>query len=294
MTSERPPQRPVSAVIVNWNTRDYLRECLQSLEQTAIGELLETIVVDNASGDGSADMVAREFPGVTLIRSSRNLFYAAGNNLGVAEASGEYLLILNPDTEALGDAVAQLRGFLDEHPEASAVAPRLVHPDGSAQSSVRLFPTPLNVLIEVTRLSRLAPRSRVLGAYRMGWWDQSEVREVDQPMTSCLLVRRSKWEALRGMDEGFPMFFNDVDLCYRLKQSGGSLYFLPTARVLHHVGASTRQVKREMIVASHRGLERFYRKHYLGRVPFWVYLIVVAVSRVACLARLVRLRLAAR
>jgi GT2 family glycosyltransferase len=280
-----PPGR-VSAVLVNWNTRGFLRECLASLERTARGELREIVVVDNGSRDGSADMVARCFPEVRLFRNPGNAGYAAGNNQGAAAATGEYLLLLNPDTRAVAEAVEVMRRFLDEHPAAGAVAPRLVHPDGRAQHSVRSFPTPLNVLVEFLGFSRLAPRSRVLGAYRMGWWDQAEAREVDQPMASCLMVRRSAWQALGGMDEGFPIFFNDVDFSFRLRQAGHATWFLPQARFVHHVGGSTRQVKREMIVASHRGLERFYRKHYRGRVPYCLYLLVLVVSRAACAGRL--------
>jgi len=271
---------------VNWNTREFLRECLASLAQTAATELREIIVVDNASRDGSAAMVARCFPQVTLFRNAGNTGYAAGNNQGAAAAAGEYLLLLNPDTRAVADAVAVMRRFLDAHPTAGAVALRLVHPDGRGQQSVRSFPTPLNVLVEFLGLSRLAPRSRVLGGYRMGWWDQADAREVDQPMASCLMVRRSAWQALGGMDEGFPIFFNDVDFSFRLRQAGYATWFLPQAQFIHHVGGSTRQVKREMIIASHRGLERFYRKHYRGRVPYCVYLLVLVVSRAACAGRL--------
>lgn len=284
----------VSAVVVNWNTKDYLRECLHSLQETAANELKEVIVVDNASSDGSAEMVAAEFPDAVLLRNDVNTAYAAANNQGAGAATGIYLLLLNPDTRLLDNAVTMLRRFLDAHPDAAAVAPRLVNPDGGVQQSVRTFPGPVQVLTEATGLRRLAPGSRVLGGYRMGWWDQTGIREVDQPMTSCLLIRRHAWNELGGMDESFPLFFNDVDLCFRLKLRGGRVYFLPGAQVVHHVGASTRQVRPEMITASHLGLERFYRKHYRGRVPSWLYLFVLSVNRLALLVRLGRERLTRR
>jgi N-acetylglucosaminyl-diphospho-decaprenol L-rhamnosyltransferase len=265
----------LSALIVNWNTRDLLRRCLLSLRETSRrlaeeGRTLETIVVDNASADGSAAMVAAEFPEVRLIANAENRNYAAGSNQALEVAQGDFLLLLNPDTELPAGAARALLRFLEERPAAAAVAPALVHPDGRVQISVRGFPAPAALVGELTGLGRLFPRSR-WGSYRPAHPDEGEPALVDQPMTSCLLLRRAALAAVGGFDEQFPLFFNDVDLCYRLRAAGWEIWYDPRVRVLHQGGASTRQVRPEAIRLSHRGLLDFYRKHYrahMGRLGY--------------------------
>ncbi|MBM3500566.1 MAG: glycosyltransferase family 2 protein, partial [Armatimonadetes bacterium] len=242
--------RLLSICIVNWNTRDYLRACLRSIRETIAHLDHETIVVDNASADGSAAMVAEEFPQVMLIANADNLKYAAGNNQALRAATGASKLLLNPDVVLKPGAVEELLAALDRHPKAGAVAPRLVHPDGSPQLSCRTFPDPPALAYEALGLARLFPHSRRFGAYRMSWWAHDDERRVDQPMASALLIRAAALEAVGLFDEDFPIFFNDVDLCRRLLDAGWEVWFTPRAEVIHHVGASTRQVRRAMIAES--------------------------------------------
>jgi GT2 family glycosyltransferase len=270
----------LSICILNWNTREYLRACLQSIRDTR-GELEpEVIVVDNASGDGSAEMVREEFPEVALTANTENLKYAQGNNQALRQATGTFKLLLNPDVVLQPGALAQLLGAMERHPRAGAVAPRLVHPDGSPQSSCRSFPDPAAVLYEALGLSKLFPRSRRLAAYRMGWWDHNDERTVDQPMASALMLRSAALEEIGLFDEAFPMFFNDVDLCRRLWDAGWEVWFTPAAQIIHHVGASTRQVRPEMVAESNRSLLAYYEKHYRGRVNPLAYAAVRALIRV--------------
>ena len=266
-----PMSRRLSICLVNWNTRDYLRACLQSIRDTAGGLDPQIIVVDNASSDGSAGMVRAEFPAVTLIANDGNLKYARGSNQALEAASGEFRLLLNPDTVLLPGALTELLAAAERHPRAGAAAPKLVHPDGSPQRSCRSFPDPAAIAYEALGLARLFPRSRRFGAYRMSWWDHDDERAVDQPMASALLLRAAALEEIGLFDEAFPMFFNDVDLCRRLWDAGWEVWFTPKARLIHHFGASTRQARRAMIAESHRSLLRYYEKHYRGRVPLLPY-----------------------
>ncbi len=268
----------LSVCIVNWNTRDDLAECLASLEAAMEGVEAEVIVVDNASSDGSADMVRERFRWVRLIANENNVGYARGNNQAIKAAAGRYVLLLNPDTIVPPDGLRELVAFAGQHPEAGAVGCKLVYPDGRIQHSCRTFPTPDVIVWEYLGLSRLFPKSRIFGKYRMSWWDYNNVREVDQPMGSCLLLRAEALGDVGPMDEQFPIFFNEVDLCFRLKQAGWKILYTPRPIVVHKVGRSTSQVKVRMIAESHDSLLRFYRKNYAGRIsPIWMWVVVVLV-----------------
>jgi hypothetical protein len=277
----------LSILIVNWNTRELLRACLESLRTSCAGLEHEVIVVDNASSDGSAAMVREGFPGVHLIASETNLGFAAGNNRAYEVSAGEWVWLLNPDTEVLGDAPRRMVEFLERHAKAGAVASALIDArDGHIQRSCRTFPTPAALWAESTGLASRYPNSKRLGFYRMGWWNYSDTRRVEQPMASSLLLRRAAVEAAGGLfDEQFPIFFNDVDLCLRLIRAKWDIWFLPTARVRHWGGAATGQIKPEMIRESHRCLRLFYEKHYRGRILAPLYAATVAMFEAAGLAR---------
>lgn len=263
MSDERPM---LSICIVSWNTRDYLDACLTSIRKAPDDVSREVIVVDNASEDGTVQMVERNHPEVRLIANDENLGYAAANNQAIEAAVGEHVLLMNPDIVVHDGALDALADLLERRPEAGAVAPRLILPDGSVQASCRSFPTPDVVLYEALGLSRLFPRSRTFGRYRMTWWDYDDERRVDQPMASALLIRGEALADVEGMDEDFPIFFNDVDLCLRLREAGWETWYTPAASMDHVGGASTSQAPRRMLVESHRSFLRFYRKHYRGRI----------------------------
>lgn len=259
----------LSILIVNWNTREYLQACLVSLQKACADLAHEIIVVDNDSHDGSAAMVEAQFPEVHLFALKENLGFARGNNYAYEKASGEWIWLLNPDTEIIGDAPRQMMAFLEAHPQAGAVASALIDArTKKPQHSCRTFPTPAALWSEGSGLSRFYPRSRRFGFYRMGWWSYDDTREVEQPMASSFMMRRSAIEniydpAVGGLfDEAFPIYFNDVDLCLRLWQNNWPIWYLHEAEVLHHGGASTGQIKPEMIAESHRSLRLFYEKHY--------------------------------
>ena len=265
--------RVLSVLIVSWNTRDLLRACLASL-QLYLGKIQhEIIVVDCASDDDSAPMVAREFPSVQLTSSAQNLGFARGNNLAFGQSKGNFVWLLNPDTEVFEGAAETLMSFLELHPKAGGVASALIDArDGGFQKSCRTFPTPAALWCEATGLARLFPRSKRFGFYKMGWFSHRTRRRVEQPMASSFLLRRAAIESSGGLfDERFPIFFNDVDLCWRLIQNGWQIWYEPGAKVLHWGGASTKQRRAEMIAESHRALELFYQQWFRARLSPWIY-----------------------
>ncbi len=272
----------VSIVIVNWNTRELLRACLASLCAALASSRLkvEILVVDNASGDGSAEMVALEFPAVRCWANVENLNYAAGSNQALREAVGECVLLLNPDTEVPLGAIEALSRHLAENPAVGAVSPALVYPDGRLQDSVRGFPTPRALVGAFTGIGRLFPRS-AWGGYRVQALPEDRPVAVDQPMASAFMVQRAVLEKIGHFDERFPLFFNDVDLCYRIRQAGWEIHYDPRVRVVHVGGASTRQVRPEAIRRSHAGLLAFYEKHYRGKLLPLLYTALVAAIRLS-------------
>jgi GT2 family glycosyltransferase len=252
----------LSIVIVNWNTRAFLLDALRSIYAAPPDFAFETIVVDNASTDGSAEAVRSDYPNATLFANADNTGYARGNNQGLTASSGDFVLLLNPDVVLPPDGLARAVERLDTRPDVGALGVRLVNPDGTVQASVRGFPTPASVLWETIGLSRLFPRSRVFGAYRMTWFEHDREAEVDQPMGTFLMLRRAAIEAVGLLDEQFPIFFNEVDWCFRARRAGWKILFSPVIEVVHYGGGSTRQVWAEMAWESRRGLLDFYRKHY--------------------------------
>ncbi len=262
--NERVPSSLLSVCIVNWNTRNELRDSLRALAAHPFtGGEQEILVIDNASGDGSAALVRSEFPGARLIANARNENYAHGTNQALEAARGDLLLLLNPDVQVTTGALDALADELANHPDAAGVAPRLVHADGSLQRSIRGFPEPGPLAWDLLGLPRLFPRNRALGAYRQTFFDYDAPGPAPQPMASCLLLTRKAVASVGPMDEArFPLFFNDVDWCLRAWQAGFTLRYTPQASVVHGGGASTKQIRRLAVWESHRALLRFYEKHY--------------------------------
>jgi hypothetical protein len=253
----------LSVVIPSWNTKDYLAACLAHLA-AAEKPSCEVIVVENGSSDGSLEYLRAEHPEVQVIANARNEGFARGSNQGMRAARGRYVLLLNTDTEVAPDAIARLVGFLEQHPEHAAVAPRLVNRDGSTQRTVQEFPTLATALFFSTPLERWFPNSRELRRYFMRNWDQESSRDVDQPPAAVLLLRREVLEQVGLFDEELWLFYNDVDLAKRIRAAGHRTRYLAEATVLHHVGGSTRKFA-DFVATWQRDRLRYYRKHH-GRI----------------------------
>lgn len=234
-------QPDISVSIVSYNTCDLLRDCLTSLRaRAAEGEAtLEIIVADNGSTDGSVEMVEREFPEVIVFRTGGNIGYGRANNAAFERSRGGYFFVLNSDTEVEAGALAEMRDFLDENPQAGCAGAKLILPDGSTQPSVGSDPTLKAVFFEQTYLDRLLPKFKLTGGYNLTWWDYSDRREVEQVCGACLFVRRAAWEEIGGFDPAYFMYFEDTDFCVRVRRAGWQIWYLPDARIQHRLGGSS-------------------------------------------------------
>jgi GT2 family glycosyltransferase len=262
----------VSIVVLNYNTREHLRRCMRALAQdrstSPSGRPLEieTFVVDNASSDGSAEMIATEFPSVRLIRADRNGGFAYGNNLALRQARGDAILILNPDTLMPPDGLGRMLRLLHAHPDVGIIGPKLLRPDGSMHLACRRsFPTPSVAFYRVSGLSRMFARSPRFGRYNLTFVHPDIPIQVDSVCGACLLVRRCVIDRIGLFDERFFMYGEDLDWCLRARQAGWTVRYEPSVVVQHLHGAASR--KRALRTTFHffRAMDLFYRKHYVKR-----------------------------
>jgi hypothetical protein len=272
----------LGVVILNWNTRDLLRDCLRSVYASSGGLAFEVCVVDNASTDGSAAMVRAEFPPARLIESRENHGYAAGNNLGL-QAFGfgtglnggpRYALLLNPDTVVPAPALAQLVGYMEAHPRCGAAGPRLVLPSGELDLACRRSLAFDAFIYRMLGLSRLFPHSRRFGQYNLTYLSPDVETEVGSVVGACMIVRREAIAQAGLLDEAFFMYGEDLDWAAALHQAGWEVRYNPAVTVLHIKRAASRQSHRAQI-AFHEAMLYFYRKHYAAQTPFWLGWLVV-------------------
>ncbi len=247
----------LSIIITSWNTRDLLRSSLQSIYRFPPSMPFETIVVDNASHDGSAEMVRDEFPAVQLIKNSVNTGYAQGNNIGFAASKGEFVLLLGSDTEVIEGTIQTMANVLASRPDVGIVSSRLLSPDGSLQYSCKKFPTVGDAVAMYCSLHMLNRE------YLMWDFKHDVQREVDQPDATAVMIKRT---ALSDFifDERFSILYNDVDLCQRIKQNGWKILFTPDATVIHHGSQSTKQASPEIRLVMYQNILLYYEQ-YFGR-----------------------------
>ena len=271
----------LAVAVVSYNTRELLRACLAS----AIADgAAEVVVVDNGSSDGSPAMVRERFPGVALVDDAGNVGYGAAANIAVARCAAEHVLVLNADTVVHAGALDGLRRYLDAHPRVGMAGPLLLNPDGSLQPSAFPFPGTLGWLVENDPVAPLAGLVPPLRRRLLRFAPPSEPTAVPWVLGAALAIRRSAFDAVRGFDPSFFMYFEEVDLARRLAAAGWETHLVPTARVTHVGGASTSQVRVGMAVQHFRSTNQFYRRHYRGpRLAAWL-----AIMRVKMLARIAR------
>jgi len=257
----------VSVVIVNHNTRELLRSCLESLVNRGGVTELEVIVVDNGSTDGSVGMVREVFPSVTVMVNPTNEGFAAPNNQGMGLARGRYIFLLNTDTVLERDALRVLVRSLEQAPAVGACGPMLVHPDGSVQRSVKGFPSLMTHCADMLFLDRLFPRSRLFGRGEMAAFDYSRKAEVDHLMAAAFLVRQEVLSSVGLFDERFSIYYNDMDWCFRMRQQGWKILYVPEARIMHYGGATTAIINRGFAYFRelHENVKFYYGKHFGSR-----------------------------
>jgi N-acetylglucosaminyl-diphospho-decaprenol L-rhamnosyltransferase len=267
----------LAIVIVNYNTRDLLADCLRSVEANGELERRAVVVVDNASSDGSVEMVRSAYPWVQVIACTENGGYARANNIGLRavgfgqeqpqspsmEALPRYALLLNPDTVLPPDALSTLLTFMDAHPDVGIVGPKLVRLDGSLDKACRRgFPTPATSFYHLSGLAKLFPDSPRFGRYSMSFLDPDEQADVDSVVGAFMLMRAAALEQAGLLDEAFFMYGEDIDLAYRIKSHGWRVVYNPSVTVLHVKGAASRQTSRRAIVAFYDAMKIFHDKHY--------------------------------
>ncbi|MBZ0283684.1 MAG: glycosyltransferase family 2 protein [Anaerolineae bacterium] len=273
-------------VIVNWNTRDYLRRCLQTVMASQGDFAFKVVVVDNASTDGSADMVRAEFPSVQVIDSQINGGFSYGNNLGlralgfrgvgdIDENASRYALLLNPDTEVPPESLYNMTQYMDAHPDVGVAGPKLLLEDGSLDLACRRsFPTPTVSFYRFSGLSKLFPRHPQFGRYNMTFVDPDTEIEVDSVVGAYMQVRR---EAIRDaglLDETFFMYGEDLDWAFRIKKAGWKVFYHPKVTVRHIKRAASRRSQKAQFEFQ-RAMLIFYRKHYQQTTPRWINALVM-------------------
>jgi GT2 family glycosyltransferase len=259
----RQPTCDLSIIIVSWNVAGLLRDCLRSIDANRGALDLEVIVVDSASSDNSVTMVQSEFPWVTLLACTENVGFPKGNNLGLAKANGRYVLLLNPDTVVLDDALSKMMAYMQQNPEVGVLGCQLRNGDGTVQSSKRRFPTLITAFFESTWLETVAP-SGVMASYYAQDLADDAVNDVDWVVGACMLAPRQVVDTVGGMDEAYFMYSEELDWCRRIKDSGWRVVYYPEAQIIHYVGQSSDQA----VVARHINFQqaklRYFRK-YNGR-----------------------------
>jgi GT2 family glycosyltransferase len=262
----------LSVIILNYNTLELTRACLKTLQDSDLGGYtMEIILCDNASSDGSVDMVRKEFPGVVLIENGKNLGFAAGNNPGIRRAAGRYILLLNTDTEIPRNTLSVMIGFMDENPEVGASTCKILLPDGTMDPAChRGFPTPWASLTYLSGLERLFPKSRLYGQYHQGYKDLSRVHDVDCIVGAFFLVRREVIDQVGLLDEAYFMYAEDIDWAYRIRQAGWRITYNPSVTILHKKKQSgrahpLRQRRTTTQIYFHTNNWLFFKKHYSKR-----------------------------
>lgn len=258
----------ISIIIVSWNVSPLLRRCLQSIRpevETVDGLSAEVFVVDNASSDGTVEMVRSEFPWVRLIENHRNVGFTKANNQAASLAGGRYIMPLNPDTEVAAGALRTLTRFMDAHPEAAVIGPKLLFPNGRVQSSRRRFPRYSTAFIESTILQRYFPKHPLLEEYYLADVSDDRVQSVDWVVGACMLIRSEALGSSKLFDERYFMYSEEMDLCYRLKKAGWQVIYHPGAVVVHHEAQSSDQDVLSRNIYFHDSKCKFFGKN-LGPV----------------------------
>ena len=252
----------LTVVIVNYKVKHFLEQCLHSVEKAARKVSTEVIVVDNASGDGSAEYIKERFPKITLIASDENLGFARANNLAIRQSHGEYVLLLNPDTIVAEETFDDFVRFMDSHPEAGGCGAYMLRTNGSfAPESRRGLPTPFVAFCKMSGLSGMFPKSRTFGRYYMHYLDCNKESRIEVMSGAFMFLRRAALDKAGLLDEDFFMYGEDIDLSYRILKSGYSNHFLPS-RILHYKGESTQKSTYRYVHTFYQAMQLFFNKHY--------------------------------
>jgi N-acetylglucosaminyl-diphospho-decaprenol L-rhamnosyltransferase len=269
----------LSIVIVGWNTKVLLKQCLDSVYANPPQCNFDVWVVDNSSSDDSVSMVKSCFPGIHLIENRKNVGFAAANNQALQQCQGTYILLLNPDTIVKQNVFDRLLSYMKDNPQVGGTGPRLLNGDGSFQLSCYPFPSVSREFWRLFYLDKIIP----YGIYDSQKWNQNTPRDVDSIQGACLLVRKEALSQVGTFDESFFLYSEEIDLCYRIKKGGWQLAWIPDVEVIHFGGQSSKQVATQSFLNLYRGKVKFFRKHY-GNLSAWLYCWVLVAATLARLA----------
>lgn len=255
----------LSIIIVNYNVKEFIQNLLESIKSASKKISTEVIIVDNASDDGSNELIRQKYPGVKLIVNSRNLGFSKANNLGLKEATGKYLLLLNPDTLVKEDTFEKMIAFFESTPDAGMAGCKLLNTDGTLQLACRRgFPGPWASFTKVTGLSTLFPGSPLFARYNLTYLDENKTYSVDAISGAFMMMRREVYEKTGGLDETFFMYGEDLDLCYRVNKAGYKVYYVHSTEIIHYKGESTKRSNLNEVKVFYEAMHIFVKKYYAG------------------------------
>lgn len=292
----------ISIIIVSYNTKEFVKKCLQSIARTFTKELYyEVIVVDNNSSDNTiaavqnSEFIQRPMDQyLKIIENKKNVGYSKGNNIGIKKAKGKYLLFLNPDTVVYPETIETMIEFMDRYPDAGCATCRVDLPNGKLDDAChRGFPTPWNAFCYFSGLSKVFSHSRLFSGYTLGWMDFQKVHEIDSCAGAFMIIRREAGEQIGWWDEDFFWYGEDLDFCYRLKKAKWKIYFVPEVSILHYKGVSggikndskhltlaDEETKRRATRARFDAMKVFYEKHYKNKYPWFISWLVMLAIRI--------------
>ena len=269
----------LSIIIVNYNVRYFLEQCLQSVRKAVAGLQTEVFVVDNTSSDGSVEMVRELFPEVHLIANTENLGFSKANNQAIRKSTGEYVLLLNPDTVVEESTFRKVVQFMDTHPDAGGLGVHMIDGKGNfLPESKRGLPTPLVAFYKIFGLSALFPKSKIFGRYHLGYLDKQQTHEVDVLSGAFMLMRKATLDKVGLLDEDYFMYGEDIDLSYRITKGGYKNYYFPETSIIHYKGESTKKSSVNYVFVFYRAMVIFARKHFApGGAALFAFLINMAI-----------------
>ena len=271
----------ISIIIVNWKVKDLLEKSLSSIFAYQKDYQVEVLVVDNNSQDGSVAMIKEKFPQVILISLSDNIGFGAANNLAIKEAQAEYIFLLNPDTEITEDFLDRALTYLKNNPSVGIMAPRIINSDGSKQLSIRRHPDLLSQVLIMFKLKNILVNNKILNNYLLKDFDYNKEQTVDQIMGAAMLIRKSVFEKIGTFDEKFFVWFEEVDLCYRVNQKGYKAYFISDIGAYHKGGGCSDNVIPERLFYSWRSRIKYGEKHFKFDDLFLLYVTTFIIEPIA-------------
>ena len=251
----------LAIIIVNYNIKNELEKCIESIYQNPPSCDYSINVVDNASKDNSVQMVREKFPNVNLYANKENLGFAKANNIVLRKVKSEFVLILNPDTIVLPRSLDVMLNFIEKDAETAIVGPKLIDYRKNVLNSCEMYPSLNSELIQSFYLDKLGIFTKWISKFTLSRWDHNSVREVDWITGACLMVRMKAMNDIGLMDENYFLYYEDVDLCYRIKKKGWKVYFLPDVQIIHHQGRSTKTILDKTILISHKSKYHFLRTY---------------------------------